>query len=249
MDSKTYIANALRTESVPAKLEVNQLAFHSLLRIIIAASAVADQFKRAIYYVDPMTGQKKSPVNSAKLVESLIDLQDATQYLGQLAEQQSADSILNNSLVPEGLQAALSDAPFHLRGMKLENINPRLLHAALGCFTESGELVEAVKKQFETGELDKVNFGEEVGDIEWYQAIGFHESGVSEADCREKNIAKLKARYPEKFNAADAVERNLAAERQILAAPIPSYGQSIQPANTGSLGGSFPGVDTQQKAA
>ncbi|MDR9847100.1 hypothetical protein [Herbaspirillum huttiense] len=229
MDSKTYIANALRTESVPSKLVINPLAFHSLLRIIVAASAVADQFKRAIYYVDPVTGQKKSPIDPAKLIESLIDLQDATQYLGQQAEQRGADSILNNVLVPEGLQAALADAPFHLRGMKLENINPRLLHAALGCFTESGELVEAVKKQFETGELDKVNFGEEVGDIEWYQAIGFHETGVAEADCREKNIAKLKKRYPEKFDATDAVVRDLAAERQILAGQpqAPSFGGSF----------------------
>lgn len=42
------------------------------------------------------------------------------------------------------------------------------------------------------------------------------ESGYTLEDARERNIAKLKARYGEKFSEAAALERNLDTERKIL---------------------------------
>ena len=48
--------------------------------------------------------------------------------------------------------------------------NVRILHAAIGCVTESGELLDALKKQIFYGrELDVVNVKEEAGDILWYE--------------------------------------------------------------------------------
>jgi hypothetical protein len=134
-----------------------------------------------------------------------------SEYLGALA----TNGMEMDEKQPDEAYANLEG---ELAGMNLSNINIRLLHAALGCFTESAELIEPLQAQYVTGVLDKVNFGEEVGDIEWYQAIGFDESGVSEAECREKNIAKLRKRYPNKFDAVDAVNRDLNAERAILEA-------------------------------
>ena len=57
---------------------------------------------------------------------------------------------------------------------------------------------------------------EETGDIDWYQAIIEDETGVSEEDTRAKVIAKLRKRYPNKFDSDLAVNRDLGAERAAI---------------------------------
>jgi hypothetical protein len=206
MDSKTYIANAIKTESVPEQFEMNQVALHALMEVAIAASNAIDLVKRRLFY--------GTAIDTNAMLAQLGHLNGLTAYVGQAI--QGGDDI-NRLMTPEEL--AECDLPVELRGLNLANLDKRLTHCALGCYTESGELIGAMQKQYETGILDRVNFGEEVGDIEWYQAIGFDASGVSEATCREKNIAKLKARYPGKFTVEAALNRDLAAERAILAKP------------------------------
>lgn len=200
MDSKTYIANAIRTESVPATIEINQVFLHAALELMIAAAKVGDLIKRKIFY-----GQNIDP-------EELYKAEETTSNMAELIALSAEVEQVNAKLAPEDV-AELSP---ELASLKLSNLDPRLLHAGLGIFTEAGELLESLKKAFETGVMDKVNFGEEIGDVEWYQAIGFDATGVTEASCREKNIAKLRKRYPEKFDAHAAVNRDLAAERAIL---------------------------------
>lgn len=93
----------------------------------------------------------------------------------------------------------------------------RLLHSAVGCCTEAGELQDALKRELFYGKpFDATNLCEEYGDLLWYVAIGLDALGVSMEDCMERNINKLKARYPAKFDAAKAVNRNLDAERAAL---------------------------------
>jgi NTP pyrophosphatase (non-canonical NTP hydrolase) len=93
----------------------------------------------------------------------------------------------------------------------------RILHAAMGCCTESGELMDAVKKHILYGKpIDDVNLQEEAGDMFWYCALLADAVGFSFEDTFEKNIAKLQARYPNRFNEKDALVRNLDKERQIL---------------------------------
>lgn len=93
----------------------------------------------------------------------------------------------------------------------------RLIHGAIGLCTETGEIQDALKKHYFYGKpLDRVNLAEELGDVMWYIAILCDELGVSLESVMEKNIAKLKARYGEKFTEAAALNRNLAVEREIL---------------------------------
>jgi NTP pyrophosphatase (non-canonical NTP hydrolase) len=93
----------------------------------------------------------------------------------------------------------------------------RLLHAIIGLQTELAELTEAFLKHVETGEeLDVVNIKEEVADSEWYNAIIANELDFSFEELWEKVIAKLRARYPNKFTSYDAINRNLDVERKIL---------------------------------
>lgn len=103
-------------------------------------------------------------------------------------------------------------------GMRLSSIkNIRLLHAAMGLETEVGEFMDPLKKFFYYGkELDSVNLAEEIGDMMWYIAIACDTLEVDLQKIMETNIAKLKARYPNKFTEDDAVNRDLNTERQIL---------------------------------
>lgn len=94
----------------------------------------------------------------------------------------------------------------------------RILHAAIGIATESGEFLDALKKHIFYGKpLDLVNLAEEVGDMFWYLAVAASALGHEDFNSiMETNIAKLRERYGDKFTEFDALNRNLAAEREIL---------------------------------
>lgn len=94
--------------------------------------------------------------------------------------------------------------------------NTRVLHAAMGFATESGEILEPLIESLEGADFDNVNFMEEIGDLNWYQAIALDETGLKLEDICDRNIAKLKARFPEKFTEQHAIERDLDQEREIL---------------------------------
>lgn len=97
-----------------------------------------------------------------------------------------------------------------------EGITPDLIHAVIGIFTEAGEMLEAVLKVFEGQPLDKVNLEEELGDKDWYAAMIYRELGVLPEEVWELVIAKLRKRYPDRFTAEAAINRDVDAERKIL---------------------------------
>lgn len=92
-----------------------------------------------------------------------------------------------------------------------------VLHAAMGCVTEAGELLDAVKKTVIYGKpLDRTNLIEEGGDILWYLALLFDSQGITFNEVMDINIAKLKKRFPEKFEEYQSLNRDLTAERKVL---------------------------------
>lgn len=99
----------------------------------------------------------------------------------------------------------------------LDKTKARLLHASMGCATESIELLDALKKHlFYNKPLDITNIEEEIGDLFWYISIIAHVLGFNFDYIWDKNIAKLKARYPDSFTEENAIHRDLQAERKIL---------------------------------
>lgn len=97
----------------------------------------------------------------------------------------------------------------------------RMLHAAIGLATEAGEALDMLKKHIFYGKpLDNVNFAEEIGDSQWYAAIGADAVGKELENIQGNNIAKLKARYPNKFTEENAINRNLEVERSILESDV-----------------------------
>ena len=91
------------------------------------------------------------------------------------------------------------------------------LHMVLGMQTEAAEIADVYKKCIAYKKpLDFVNIKEEVGDLMWYVANLCNMNGWDLRDILETNIAKLAARYPDKFTEENATNRDLSFERQIL---------------------------------
>lgn len=107
--------------------------------------------------------------------------------------------------------------PNGIGGRVADPQHARLLHYLLGIHTEGAELADAAKRAIFYGRpLDRVNAIEEVGDLLWYVARLLDLLDSSFGEAMERNIAKLRARYPDGFDEADAVDRDLDAERCAL---------------------------------
>ena len=80
---------------------------------------------------------------------------------------------------------------------------PRLLTAALGLGSETGEFVEIVKKMFLQGkppsEDNIFHMKRELGDIMWYWVTACESLGLDPYEVISENQEKLAARYGEKF--------------------------------------------------
>lgn len=96
-------------------------------------------------------------------------------------------------------------------GMNYDNAgeNGLLLNGLMGLNGESGECIDIMKKHiFQGHELDREHLIEELGDVAWYLAVCCEGIGVSLEEVMEKNIEKLRARYPEGFDKARSINRN-----------------------------------------
>lgn len=104
----------------------------------------------------------------------------------------------------------------------------RVMHGVVGLATESGELAEALwETLFNRGDLDVVNIAEELGDGDWYGAILLDAIGGTRAGVMERNIEKLRARFPDKYSDAAANDRDLAGERAVLEGVSPVAARTI----------------------
>lgn len=76
-----------------------------------------------------------------------------------------------------------------------------LLNSVMGMCGEAEEAIDLLKKHRAQGAaLDVDRLAKEVGDCLWYIAEFAEASGVSLAEIAQRNIAKLKARYPDGFS-------------------------------------------------
>lgn len=189
MDNNEYIKLALRTESNVTEVQANEQALMYALDAFVAAGEILDGFKKAIYYRNPK-----------KLNETLSDYAEALEeHARQLRKLASKATMETTKL----------------------NINPRVFHGVVGIATESAELASALSNYIETGDLDPVNIQEEMGDgaggtNSWYAAILHDALNLDPQETMRKNIDKLRARYPEKYDDTLAEKRDLQTERKIL---------------------------------
>lgn len=146
---------------------------------------------------------------------------DSKTYLKESARTASGDyHVIGDRMNPKSIAVESISAS---KGYTItENISDKqkmidLQHAALGMVTESAEFADMLKKHLFYGKpLDEVNLAEEIADNLWYCAMALRALGTDFETAMERNIAKLKARYPEKFTEELAENRNLDKERAIL---------------------------------
>jgi len=91
-----------------------------------------------------------------------------------------------------------------------------LFHAVLGICSEAGELAELLLDHMNGAPLDTANAVEELGDHLWYVAMLCRWLNTTISVVMAKNISKLRARYPDGFSEAAAVNRDLRAEQLAL---------------------------------
>jgi hypothetical protein len=210
MTSKEYVKGAIRTESGRFDAQhVDPETIKAAMTLFVAAGQALDVIKRGLFY--------GKPIDEVKLQAAF-------------------------GLAEVSLRMFYGGPPIYLAGYSTTPVvNPRLVHAALGLGTESAEIIEKVMKSLSDGsDFDFANFFEELGDQQWYTALGIdtasevdHASDIfahpqlpdpaangfrnwSYEAIWEKNLAKLKARYPSKFETKNAFERDLSKEQQAL---------------------------------
>ena len=78
---------------------------------------------------------------------------------------------------------------------------PRILQGLMGLNGEAGEAIDILKKNlFQGHPLDVEHLAKELGDVAWYLAISADAIGYDLETIFQKNIDKLKTRYPDGFD-------------------------------------------------
>jgi NTP pyrophosphatase (non-canonical NTP hydrolase) len=94
------------------------------------------------------------------------------------------------------------------RTANANTISGKIENGILGLCGETGEIADIWKKYLHQGhELDKEHMIEELGDVLWYCAELAAGLGVGLAEVAERNIEKLRRRYPNGFEAERSRER------------------------------------------
>lgn len=120
----------------------------------------------------------------------------------------------NDGRVKENIGSKLTRI---LEDRTLTQSQMNLFHVLLGKMSELGELTEALSKSIiDNEDVDRINIIEEVGDDQWYNAIIAREFDFTFDDAEDRNINKLRKRFPDKFTCDDAVNRDTLSEREIL---------------------------------
>ena len=95
-----------------------------------------------------------------------------------------------------------------LRTASKEAMENPLMNGLLGLGGETGECQDLYKKHlFQGHEFDKAKMAKELGDVSWYMALTAYAIGYNLEDIFRMNIEKLKARYPDGFDADHSLHR------------------------------------------
>lgn len=83
-----------------------------------------------------------------------------------------------------------------------------LINGVMGLCGESGEVIDLVKKHLHQGHpLDRDKLLRELGDVCWYIAEIATALDADLSDVMQQNIDKLRARYPDGFDALHSMNR------------------------------------------
>lgn len=94
---------------------------------------------------------------------------------------------------------------------EMPSLQENILHCAVGCSTEAGEMLSTAKKIWAydkpLGSSELENFVEEAGDILFYTCGLLLTLGLTLDEVAERNRLKLLRRYPTGYSNAAAIQR------------------------------------------
>lgn len=95
-----------------------------------------------------------------------------------------------------------------MRTSSAQTSSDKIENGVLGLNGEAGEVADLLKKYLYQGhELDRDKMIDEAGDVLWYLAELAAGLGVSLSEIAERNVEKLRRRYPEGFDPERSVHR------------------------------------------
>lgn len=100
------------------------------------------------------------------------------------------------------------------QNLAMRTLNPELnkkdvlINGVMGLCGESGEAIDIVKKHLAQGhDLDREALIKELGDVAWYLAETAYALDVPLEEVLQRNINKLKVRYPQGFETSRSIDR------------------------------------------
>ena len=148
--------------------------------------------------------------------EIAVVLQEAIDAAGY-ADVVKKSLFYDKRIDPYYLDSMVRDAAQGHYGAQLDHLDADILHAVLGLITESAELAELVLTSMLSGEpVDRQKMIDELGDVRWYYSILLSAIGSNDDEVTDKNIAKLRTRFPNKFSLYAATTRDTEAENQAM---------------------------------
>ena len=103
-------------------------------------------------------------------------------------------------------------------------VGDKIENGCMGLCGEAGECIDLMKKaRFQGHELDREKMIEELGDVLWYCAELACGLGVTLEEVAERNITKLRRRYPDGFDAERS--RNMERRGGARLHRVDGYGQ------------------------
>jgi hypothetical protein len=208
LDNATYRAEVLSTESKPESINFGPATLLMALSLAVQAGNLLDQVKRAVFYGKEI--DLKVAGEALQAIPAMVKDISFPLATGRYLDPRDADFY-------QGIEQKAKEA------LSLQGVDIRLLHAALGQFTESSEFIDALIPTLFGQPVDKVNLLEEQGDSSWYGEIALDALGYSREQCNFTNIKKLKdkkaGRYQKgAFDPNAAIDRDTTAERALLEA-------------------------------
>lgn len=202
MNPNEYVKNVLVTEARDFTPVQQRLMEIQNIRLLHACAGISSELSELIEIEKKFEGDDK--IDRVNIMEELGDI---LWYIGIASD--ALDAVNEITTDPEFV------------GKKTDfdgDLCDDLIRFSLNVSAIAGELVDkAVKKTIFYGKkVDKQDLIDKLRLIHQNVKYMLEHTGYTLEDARERNIAKLKARYGEKFTEAAALERNLAAERAIL---------------------------------
>ena len=146
------------TQSDPTA-DINQLALHAALTIMRHAGQLAQWCGRKLSHGEV--------IDPEKVLHLCASLHAMTEYLAI----STANGFLNDRLPDAHLQVALSAVPPEMRQLSLQHLGQSVTCTALGIVGEAGRVVEALLRQYQSGNLNQTDMRDALANIAHYQAL------------------------------------------------------------------------------